>query len=89
MNLRNLVYLKIIFKFAEEQLKIVCLDLLIAGTQTSSSVLGFGLLRVLKSQDLQDKIYKEIETFIGDRMPCWNDSQRLLNHFYTIWVILS
>ncbi|CAB3226014.1 unnamed protein product [Arctia plantaginis] len=72
--------------FTEEQLKVVCLDLLIAGTQTSSSVLGFGLLRVLKSQDIQDKIYKEIDRFIGDRMPCWNDSERLA---YTAAFILE
>ena len=64
------------FFFSEEQLKMVCLDLLIAGSQTSSSLLGFAFLKALKSQEIQQKIYKEIDTVIGDRTPCWNDSDK-------------
>ncbi|PZC75879.1 hypothetical protein B5X24_HaOG200009 [Helicoverpa armigera] len=64
--------------FTEQQLKIVCLDFLIAGSQTSSNVLGFALLRAIKSQEIQQKIFEEIDTVIGDRTPCWSDSERLI-----------
>ncbi|KAJ8737815.1 hypothetical protein PYW08_000410 [Mythimna loreyi] len=64
--------------FTEEQLKIVCLDFLIAGSQTSSNLLGFAFLKALRSQEIQQKIYEEIDTLIGDRLPCWNDSDRLI-----------
>ncbi|CAH1647568.1 unnamed protein product [Spodoptera littoralis] len=64
--------------FTEEQLKIVCLDFFIAGSQTSSNYLGFAFLKVLKSQDIQEKIFNEIDTIIGDRPPCWNDNERLV-----------
>ncbi|XP_075991131.1 putative cytochrome P450 305a1 [Anticarsia gemmatalis] len=79
--------------FTEEQLKMVCLDLLIAGTQTSSNVLSFALLRAMKSPDIQEKIYNEIVSTIGDRTPCWNDNESLvytsayiqeLHRYYTI-----
>ncbi|CAH0577982.1 unnamed protein product [Chrysodeixis includens] len=64
--------------FTEEQLKIVCLDLLIAGSHTTSNFLGFAFLKALISPDIQEKIYSEINSLIGDRMPCWNDSNRLV-----------
>nr|ASO98029.1 cytochrome p450 CYP305B1 [Spodoptera exigua] len=64
--------------FTEEQLKIVCLDFFIAGSQTSSNYLSFAFLKVLKCQDIQEKIFNEIDTIIGDRTPCWNDNERLV-----------
>lgn len=72
--------------FTEEQLKIVCLDLLIAGSQTSSNLLSFALLRLLKCQELQNKIYNEINSVIGDRTPSWNDCESLI---YTSAFILE
>ncbi|KAF9410268.1 hypothetical protein HW555_010617 [Spodoptera exigua] len=64
--------------YSKEQLKIVCLDFFIAGSQTSSNYLSFAFLKVLKCQDIQEKIFNEIDTIIGDRTPCWNDNERLV-----------
>lgn len=78
----NSVRIKLLIKLclyvSEEQLKIVCLDFFIAGSQTSSNFLGFAFLKVLKSQDIQEKIFNEIDAVIGDRPPCWNDNERLV-----------
>lgn len=65
-----------VFLFTEEQLKIVCLDLLIAGSQTSSNLLSFALLRAMISPEIQEKIYNEINTLVGDETPSWNHSER-------------
>lgn len=58
------------------QLKTVCLDLLIAGSQTTSNVLEFSLLTLLRDQKLQERIFNEIDNAIGNETPCWADSER-------------
>ncbi|XP_031767228.2 probable cytochrome P450 305a1 isoform X2 [Galleria mellonella] len=63
--------------YTEEQLKTICLDLLIAGSQTTSNVLEFALLTVLRNQVIQQKIYDEIIHVLGNKEPCWTDSSRL------------
>lgn len=64
--------------FTEEQLKVICLDILIAGSQTTSNVLEFALLKVLRDKNIQEKIYNEIFNRIGDNMPSWTDTSRLV-----------
>ncbi|XP_048488731.1 probable cytochrome P450 305a1 [Plutella xylostella] len=64
--------------FTEMQLKTVCLDLLIAGSQTTSNVLEFSLLTLLRNQKLQERIFNEIDNAIGNETPCWADSERLV-----------
>ncbi|XP_048005692.1 probable cytochrome P450 305a1 [Leguminivora glycinivorella] len=64
--------------FTELQLKIVCLDMFIAGSQTTSNLLEFMFLTVLRKQHIQDKIYDEIQRFIGNNVPSWSDSHRLV-----------
>nr|AJN91165.1 cytochrome P450 monooxygenase CYP305B1 [Cnaphalocrocis medinalis] len=63
--------------FTEEQLKTICLDLLIAGSQTTSNVLEFAFLVLVRNQALQDKLYREISKELGNETPSWNDRTRL------------
>nr|ASX93984.1 cytochrome P450 CYP305B1 [Zygaena filipendulae] len=64
--------------FTEEQLKVICMDLIIAGSQTTSNALLFAFLAALKHPDMQDKVYDEIDRVIGDRLPCWSDNYSLI-----------
>ncbi|GBP12912.1 Probable cytochrome P450 305a1 [Eumeta japonica] len=64
--------------FREEQLILICLDLLIAGSQTTSKVLEFAILTVLRNKSIQEKIIEEIDTTIGDEMPCWTHRHKLI-----------
>ncbi|KAL0902289.1 hypothetical protein ABMA27_000192 [Loxostege sticticalis] len=64
--------------FTEDQLKTICLDLLIAGSQTTSNVLEFAFLVVLRKRALQEKLFHEIDKVLGNEQPCWNDSYRLV-----------
>ncbi|CAH2034746.1 unnamed protein product, partial [Iphiclides podalirius] len=79
--------------FTEEQLKTICLDILIAGSQTTSNVLQFALLTVLRNKDMQEKLHNEISQNLVDKIPSWSDSNRLIyttaflhevQRFYTI-----
>ncbi|XP_039764086.1 probable cytochrome P450 305a1 isoform X2 [Pararge aegeria] len=72
--------------FTEEQLKIICLDILIAGSQTTSNVLEFAILTVLRNKVIQQKIYNEISNTLGDDTPSWTDSSRLV---YTMAFLLE
>ncbi|XP_013189127.2 probable cytochrome P450 305a1 [Amyelois transitella] len=63
--------------YTEEQLKTICLDLLIAGSQTTSNVVEFAILAALRNQGVQQKMYEEIKNTLGDDVPSWGDSYRL------------
>lgn len=63
--------------FTDEQLRATCLDLLIAGSQTTSNVLEFAFLVVLRNRFLQEKLYDEISKVLGDNTPSWSDSHGL------------
>ncbi|KAJ0184116.1 hypothetical protein K1T71_000539 [Dendrolimus kikuchii] len=64
--------------FNELQLKVICLDLIIAGSHTTGNSLKFAILRVLREKRMQDLIYEEIQKHIGDNIPCWSDSVKLV-----------
>ncbi|KAI5647001.1 cytochrome p450 domain-containing protein [Phthorimaea operculella] len=79
--------------FTEEQLKTICLDLLIAGSQTTSNTLEFALLAALRHKNIQQRIHDEISNVIGNNIPCWADHYRLtytsaflleVQRFYTV-----
>ncbi|XP_034839373.1 probable cytochrome P450 305a1 [Maniola hyperantus] len=72
--------------FTEEQLKIICLDILIAGSQTTSNVLEFAILTVLRNKVVQEKIFEEISNVLGHEPPSWADSSRLV---YTMAFLLE
>ncbi|KAJ0184117.1 hypothetical protein K1T71_000540 [Dendrolimus kikuchii] len=64
--------------FNELQLKIICLDLIIAGSQTTGNSLKFAILRVVREKRMQELIYQEIKEHIGDNTPSWSDSVKLV-----------
>lgn len=53
--------------FSEEQLLVLLLDLFLAGSETTSSMLSFVVLHLLKHQDVQAKVHAELDAVIGDR----------------------
>lgn len=71
---------RLISWFAEQQLKLTCLDLIIAGSKTTSNTIEFAILCLLQYQDIQEKLYNEINTVIGDTTPCYDDHNRF-THF--------
>lgn len=53
--------------FTEEQLLVLLLDLFLAGSETTSSMLSFVILLLLKHQDVQAKVHAELDVVVGDR----------------------
>lgn len=53
--------------FSEEQLLVLLLDLFLAGSETTSSTLSFVILLLMKHQDVQAKVYAELNSVVGDR----------------------
>lgn len=74
------VYLRMIHSvessdgFSEKQLLAVCLDMFIAGSETTNKSLGFLMLHITRSQDIQKKIQEEIDRVVGrERLPMLDD----------------
>lgn len=59
-----------------DQLTGICLDFLIAGAQTVGNSFDFVIIAALHNRELQDKVYNEIKSTIGNTMPTWSDSVR-------------
>ncbi|KAJ8357962.1 hypothetical protein AAFF_G00047880, partial [Aldrovandia affinis] len=60
--------------FDEENLCICTMDLFVAGTETTSTTLNWGLLYMINYPDLQEKVQAEIDRVIGQsRPPCMAD----------------
>ncbi|KAK5640553.1 hypothetical protein RI129_011364 [Pyrocoelia pectoralis] len=64
--------------FTEGQLLAICMDLFIAGSETTTKTLGFGFLYLLLYPEVQRKAQEEIDRVIGrDRLPTLNDRPNL------------
>ncbi|XP_046977217.1 probable cytochrome P450 305a1 [Vanessa cardui] len=81
--------------YTEDQLIGICLDFLIAGAQTTGSSFDFMILAALRYADIQEKIYQEIVSVLGEEDYNWSDIKRLVyttaflcevQRFYTIAV---
>ncbi|XP_061682292.1 cytochrome P450 2J6-like isoform X2 [Syngnathoides biaculeatus] len=64
--------------FTEENLVLCCLDLFIAGTETSAKTLQWGLIFLIQNPQIQDKVQAEIKRVIGSsRFPEMADRARM------------
>ncbi|CAH1261513.1 CYP2J2 [Branchiostoma lanceolatum] len=52
-------------EFTDRQLEYLIGDLFLAGTETTSSTLTWALLYMLRHQEVQDKVHREIDSTIG------------------------
>ncbi|XP_061894786.1 uncharacterized protein LOC133644382 [Entelurus aequoreus] len=59
--------------FDEENLVLCCLDLFVAGTETVSKTLQWGLVFLIKHPEVQNKVQEEIERVLGTRGPTMAD----------------
>lgn len=60
--------------FSERQLMAVCLDMFIAGSETTTKTLDFAMLYIVRNQDVQRKLQEEIDNVIGrSRLPVLDD----------------
>lgn len=53
--------------FSEEQFLVLLLDLFLSDTETTSSMLTFVILNLIKHPDVQAKVYDELDSVIGQR----------------------
>lgn len=60
--------------FTEDQLLAICLDMFMAGSETTSKTLGFMFLYLLLNTDVQKKAQEEIDRVVGrNRLPSLED----------------
>ncbi|CAH0545699.1 unnamed protein product [Brassicogethes aeneus] len=60
--------------FSEQQLMAICLDMFMAGSETTSNSLTFGVLHLMLNQEAQNKAREEIDRVIGkERRPTLDD----------------
>ncbi|CAL7933607.1 unnamed protein product [Xylocopa violacea] len=73
--------------FSESQLLAICVDLFIAGSETTSKALGFCFLYLVLYPNVQKKAHEEIDRVIGrNRLPTLEDRARMT---YTNAVVLE
>lgn len=83
------VYLKMIASqeknssFSEKQLLAICMDMFMAGSETTSKGLGFMFLYLVRNPDKQRKAQAEIDAVIGrNRLPTLEDRQRWVIYYF-------
>lgn len=60
--------------FTDDHLLAVCMDMFMAGSETTSKSMGFAFLYLVRNQDVQKKAQEEIDAVIGrDRLPTLDD----------------
>lgn len=65
----------------EDQLLAICLDMFMAGSETTSKSLGFCFLYLILYPDVQKKAQQEIDTVVGrDRLPSLQDRPKLVTY---------
>ncbi|XP_049874477.1 farnesoate epoxidase-like [Pectinophora gossypiella] len=75
------------FKITDEELQVVCMDLLQAGVETVGNTAVFMMLHLVRNEDAQARLWKEIDDVIGrDRPPTLNDRTKMV---YTEAVLLE
>lgn len=65
---------KIDESFSELQLLAVCLDMFMAGTETTNKTANFMFLHILRNENIQKKAREEIDRVVGrSRLPTLDD----------------
>lgn len=59
--------------FSEKQLLAVCMDMFMAGSETTSNTLSFCFLYLILNSHVQKKAQAEIDAILGDRPPSLDD----------------
>lgn len=63
--------------FSEKQLLAVCLDMFIAGSETTNKSLGFIMLHMIRKPEIQQKMQEEIDRVVGrERLPVLEDRSK-------------
>lgn len=63
--------------FSEKQLLAVCLDMFIAGSETTNKSVGFLMLHIVREPKIQQKIQEEIDRVVGrERLPTLEDRSK-------------
>lgn len=63
--------------FSESQLLAICVDLFIAGSETTSNTLSFCFLYLILFPDVQKKAQEELDKVVGrERLPTLADRSR-------------
>ncbi|KAE9545244.1 hypothetical protein AGLY_000787 [Aphis glycines] len=67
--------------YSESQLLAICMDMFMAGSETTSKSLGFGFLYLLLNPEVQKKAQEEIDRVVGrDRLPTLNDRPKYIHN---------
>lgn len=53
------------FSFADDQLVMICLDIFIAGSQTTSNTLDFAFMMMLLHPDVQQKAHAQLDDVLS------------------------
>lgn len=60
----------------DEDLDVVCLDMLQAGMETVGNTVAFMFLYMVRQESIQNKVIAEIDDVIGKRTPTLEDRRR-------------
>ncbi len=72
-----------------EDIKFLMMDIFLATTDTTSSVVTWFILFMVLNEELQDKVYKELLDVVGeDRSPRWSDMPNLHYLKATVWEVM-
>ena len=67
-----------IFFFSEKQVLLNVYELFVAGTESTTTAICWGLLYLLHNSECQDKMYQECSAVVGhNRVPCTDDKPKL------------
>ncbi|XP_034098382.1 probable cytochrome P450 303a1 [Drosophila albomicans] len=64
--------------FSDESLLAICLDMFLAGSETTNKSLGFCFMHLIRQPEIQERAYAEIKEVVGlERIPEWSDRTKL------------